>query len=163
MQFATPYDEESKRQGKEDALRPRPDVEGVRDWGPSRTRQADAKEADINYILAQYAKVGVMPIDKFKEMRYVNSIGVPDYLQALNLVQDAQERFDALPAKIRNRFNNNPELLIAFMNDERNYDEAVDLGLVERRVVEPSAMAGGPSGQGSAAASTGTTTGGAAS
>ena len=37
-----------------------------------------------------------------------------------------------LPAKIRQRFNNNPAELIAFLQNSDNIEEAVELGLMEK-------------------------------
>jgi phage internal scaffolding protein len=43
---------------------------------------------------------------------------------------DAQYQFDQLPALIRDRFHNDPQEMLAFLNDPNNYDEAIKLGLV---------------------------------
>lgn len=108
-----------------------------RPWDISLTKQADAKDADINNIVNTYMKTGRLPIEKFKEMKFVDAISVPDFRDAMEIVTTAQDRFAELPAQIRNRFENQPERLISFMNDPNNYDEALTLGLVEpRRVVD---------------------------
>lgn len=52
-------------------------------------------------------------------------------IEAKNIVATASAQFEALPSNIRDRFENNPSKLIAFLNDESNYDEAVKLGFVK--------------------------------
>lgn len=54
-------------------------------------------------------------------------------LEAKNLVAHAQSQFEMLPSEIRDRFSNNPEKLISFLSDDGNYDEALKLGLVNKR------------------------------
>ena len=44
-------------------------------------------------------------------------------------VQDAESAFAALSSKIRNRFDNDAALLLAFMQDPANEKEAQELGL----------------------------------
>ena len=41
----------------------------------------------------------------------------------------AQQSFDSIPSEIRDRFNNDPKLLIDFLSKEENMEEAVKLGL----------------------------------
>jgi len=53
-------------------------------------------------------------------------------MQVQNQLLQAQADFMDLPAKIRQRFNNNPAELIAFLQSPSNVDEAVELGLMEK-------------------------------
>lgn len=48
----------------------------------------------------------------------------------LEMQQEAVDRFNALPANIRSRFNNDPAQLYRFIHNEQNWDEAVKLGLL---------------------------------
>jgi len=50
----------------------------------------------------------------------------------MNTIIAAQRAFEALPAKIRDRFANSPERFLAFLADPDNLDEAVKLGLVNK-------------------------------
>lgn len=56
---------------------------------------------------------------------------VLDYQDALNQVMAAEEAFDALPAKLRARFDNEPAKLLSFCEDSVNRDEMIQLGLIE--------------------------------
>lgn len=98
----------------------------------SMTQQHFANEVNINSIIARYNKTGQLPL--------ANSIGqygdvsdVRDYKSALDLILRVDDDFDSLPAAIRRRFSDSPALLYEFLMDEKNYDEAVSLGLVESK------------------------------
>jgi phage internal scaffolding protein len=95
------------------------------------TQQHFKDETDINNILRQFNITGLLPENKLSP-RYGDFTGISDYQSALNAVIAAESEFDALPAQIRARFNNNPEELIQFLENDKNYDEAVKLGLVEK-------------------------------
>jgi phage internal scaffolding protein len=53
-----------------------------------------------------------------------------DYHTAMNALIASEEQFDALPSKLRARFNNEPYKLIEFLDDPKNQSEAIALGLV---------------------------------
>jgi len=97
---------------------------------PSRTKQAFKHEVDINRIMAKYQKTGVLPITN-KSPLYGDFSEIPDFETASNKLLQAQMTFDALPSQLRKKFNNNPNELIQFVNDESNRDEAQKLGLLK--------------------------------
>lgn len=94
----------------------------------SLTKQSDKDKCDINKIIAKYEKTGMLPINKNQAL-YADFSELPDYNEALNIVIKAEQQFMELPASIRDKFNNSPEQMLEFMSDEKNYDEAVSLGL----------------------------------
>jgi len=99
---------------------------------PSRTKQAFKDEVDINRIMKKYQKTGVLPVSQ-KSPLYGDFSSIPDFEAASNKLIQAQEAFDAQPAYLRKRFNNNPSELLAFLQDESNRDEAIKLGLVPKK------------------------------
>jgi phage internal scaffolding protein len=99
--------------------------------GESKTQQNFKKTCDVNAILARYSKTGVLDHVRSVQGSYGDFSNVGGYQEALMRVQAAQQAFDALPAKIRKRFDNNPEELLAFVSDRKNMKEAVSLGLIE--------------------------------
>jgi phage internal scaffolding protein len=96
------------------------------------TQQHFKDETDINNILRQFNITGLLPQSPLSP-RYGDFTGISDYQTALNAVIAAESEFDGLPAEIRARFNNNPEELINFLENDKNYDEAVKLGLVNAK------------------------------
>lgn len=103
-------------------------VIGVEFTEPTMTKQAPANEVDINQIMDRYLKTGVLP--EPRPAHYGDATAIPSYEVAMNIVNQGREAFEALPAKIRERFGNDPGQFLAFVGDESNYDEAVKLGLV---------------------------------
>lgn len=102
---------------------------------PTLTQQHFKDEADINVIVDRFLKTGEVPQQDARAM-YGDFLDVPEsYQDALNAVLDAQDAFQALPAKIRDRFGNDPYELISWLHDPKNASEAIELGLLEK--VEP--------------------------
>ena len=102
---------------------------------PSLAQQHFKEECDINTILQKFNITGMLPQSTLSP-RYGDFSGIGDYHTALNRVLAAQDEFEALPAQIRARFNNDPAQLIEFLQDENNRPEAEDLGLVEKAAAE---------------------------
>ncbi len=102
---------------------------------PSLAQQHFKEECDINTILQKFNITGILPEAPLSP-RYGDFSGIGDYHTALNRVIAAQEEFEALPAQIRARFDNDPAKLIEFLDDEANRPEAENLGLVEKAAAE---------------------------
>jgi len=100
------------------------------------TKQADARDCDINLIMRRYEKTGTLPDLIVKNGRYGDFSEVPDYQEACNIVNFANEQFDALDVNIRNRFANDPVNFLAFMNDPANEDEIEKMGLLKPEAVK---------------------------
>lgn len=104
---------------------------------PSRTKQEFLEESNINNIMARYQKTGQITHLANGTPKYGDFATAEDYYSASNRVLEAQHTFDALPASVRDRMENNPANLISFMDDPDNLDEAVELGLVILREDPP--------------------------
>lgn len=102
---------------------------------PSLAQQHYKEECDINTILQKFNITGLLPQSPLSP-RYGDFSGIGDYHTALNRVIAAQDEFEALPAQIRARFDNDPSKLIEFLDDEANRPEAEELGLVEKAAAE---------------------------
>jgi phage internal scaffolding protein len=102
---------------------------------PSLAQQHFKEECDINTILQKFNITGILPEAPLSP-RYGDFSGIGDYHTALNRVIAAQDEFEALPAQIRARFDNDPAKLIEFLDDEANRPEAETLGLVEKAAAE---------------------------
>lgn len=98
---------------------------------PTMAKQSFKDECDINTIMGKYQKTGLIEHVQKVQGAYGDFTSVQDYQLSLNQVIEAQEAFDALPSKIRKRFNNDPAHLMAFMGDPANIEEAITLGLAE--------------------------------
>ena len=108
--------------------------DGFLSTDPSLTQQQFRDEADINYIVRAYDTTGVYPsinpVDNSRVPMFGDFTGVPESAQeAYNFILDAKANFDHLPLEIRKRFNYDPGEFLAFVEDPRNADELVRLGL----------------------------------
>jgi len=97
---------------------------------PSKTRQEFAEEADINVIIERFGLGYEMPLNPVPPQQG-DFTGLPNFTEAVQMIRKAQEVFNALPAKIRNRFENDPQKYIDFFHDPENQLEAVKLGLAK--------------------------------
>lgn len=97
--------------------------------GPSLTKQAFRKECDINQIMKQYARNGLLDHVNTHQGNYGNFIGYEDYHASLNKILEAKDAFYTIPSEIRAKFENDPSLFIKFAQDEENYDQMVEMGL----------------------------------
>lgn len=100
---------------------------------PSMTRQEFAAECDINNIMKKYESTGQFMHLTSKQGMYADFSEISDYQTMLETVRYADSAFAALPAEVRKRFGNNPGNLIDFLKDEKNYDEGVSLGILQKR------------------------------
>ncbi len=101
----------------------------------SLAQQHFKEECDINTILEKFNISGMLPEQPLSP-RYGDFTGIGDYHTAMNRVMAAQDEFEALPAQIRARFNNDPAQLIEFLENSDNRPEAEELGLVEKAAAE---------------------------
>lgn len=102
---------------------------------PSRTQQQFKEECDVNNILRNYVNTGVLTHTSDIPPQFGDFSHVPaDYGEALALIQKSEEEFMTLSAEVREKFDNRPGNLIRFLQDEKNIDEAVKLGLVNQPV-----------------------------
>jgi len=101
---------------------------------PSLTIQSAAEECDINVIIDR-ANRGMMIAENTATPQFGDFSEVADYQSMLNSVILAQDMFAELPARVRDRFMNDPAKLLEFVSDPSNRDEAIRLGLVPEPVV----------------------------
>lgn len=106
--------------------------------------QSAEEESNINTIVRRFGISGELP-NNLRMPQSGDFTNMPDFHSAMNLVRQAQEEFVRVPAEIRARFNNDPGRFMAFLDDESNYDEALKLGLVNRRA-DPVPPSGTPEG-----------------
>ena len=108
------------------------DETGLKCEDPSLAQQHCAEECDINYIVERFGVTGQLPEYNRAPPTYGDFTGLSDYRQALDAVRSADEAFMALPAKIRERFDNDPALFVDFCSstDPADRSEAIELGLI---------------------------------
>ena len=104
---------------------------------PSLAQQHMKDECDINVLVERFGVTGNMPLSPIPAS-YGDFSGVGDYHTALNQIRAADEAFMGLPAKLRAKFDHDPNALLQFLQNEQNRDEAIQLGLIDGQpVAEP--------------------------
>jgi len=98
---------------------------------PSMAQQHFKDECDINQIMARYQRTGILTENPGSSRPLFGDFSnVSDFQSAQNAILDVHESFMTLPSSIRARFDNDPGLLLDFLSDEVNRNEAISLGLV---------------------------------
>lgn len=96
---------------------------------PSMTQQQFAEEVDINTIVRRFGLTGKLP-EGIRVPTFGDFEDIPSYHEAMNAIRRSDEAFNAMPAEVRYRFNNDPGRFVEFVSDENNRGEAIRLGLV---------------------------------
>lgn len=103
----------------------------------SKVQQSAAQDADLNRMVARHmagpGRMG-LPIGNpaaTRQPRFLDLSSADSYHDMLNRVTQIDELFRRLPGRIRNRFQNRPEILMKFCEDPANTKEAVKLGLID--------------------------------
>lgn len=115
--------------------------EGITFTQPSATMQNFKDDADINCIISRFETTGVL-VDPTVPVSRVPQFGdfseLPSFQEAQNVMVVATNAFNALPAKIRERFGNNPATYFDFVQGLKKgsdeYAEAVRLGIVNEPI-----------------------------
>lgn len=112
----------------------------------SLTKQSFKEECDINRIMARYLATGVPPPAGVKTALYGDFTLASDYFEAKMMVVRANQQFASLPAKVRDRFSNDPSQLLEFVSNRDNLAEARALGLLkdEAEPTPPAPAKGAP-------------------
>jgi len=104
----------------------------------TRTQQQFAEECDINVIVKNFSRTGLLP-QRTAVPLPADFHEIFDFQTAQNVLYQAKQAFLELPASVRKRFAHDPAEFVAFVADPKNGDELVKMGLgVERPApVEP--------------------------
>lgn len=102
---------------------------------PSMTKQAFKDDCDVNVIVERFARQGEFPVFDPADFTWGDATGF-DFRAALDVVNAAQAAFDQMPAKVRNRFNNDPREFVDFCSEKENMPELERLGLTAKPSVE---------------------------
>lgn len=101
------------------------------DCGNDRiTKQSHKQECDINFILGQYKRTGILNHINRNSPLYADLPDNLDYQQALATVATAANSFSSLPAVVRDYFDNDPSRFLAAFQDPSQLAKLQEFGLV---------------------------------
>ncbi|UDN67647.1 internal scaffolding protein [robinz microvirus RP_82] len=106
---------------------------------PSMTKQEFKDECDINNIIKAYSQTGMLNhvAANAADGRYEDLPDNHELQDAILLVAAAEASFMSLPAKIRDRFGNDPVRFVEFTSNPDNLSEMHTLGLLRPDYVPP--------------------------
>lgn len=129
---------------------------GIKFDQPSQTLQSFKDDADINCIIARFENTGVL-VDPTVPVSRTPQFGdfshLPTYQEAQNVIVAANNAFNSLSSKIRERFGNDPAAYFQFVQSLKegsdDYDEAIRLGIIDKPLDRaPEVLAGSAEGSG---------------
>lgn len=104
----------------------------------TRTIQSAKKECDINEIMANWKRTGVISHGQTQAPRYDDlTVVAGDYHTATNEILAADEAFMALPAAVRKSFHNNPGELLDNLEEPATLEILHDAGLLNPEREKP--------------------------
>lgn len=98
--------------------------------------QSSKEEADINVLVKRFGLTGQLPQGVIAPT-FGDFGEVFDFHSAMNVIAQANEAFDAMPAEVRYRFQNDPGRFLEFVQDANNREEAIRLGIANAPPAPP--------------------------
>ncbi len=112
---------------------------GIKFDQPSQTLQSFKDDADINCIISRFENTGVLvdpTVPVSRTPQFGDFSAMPSYQEAQNVIVAANNAFNDLSAKIRERFGNDPAAYFDFVQSltkgSDDYAEAVRLGIIDK-------------------------------
>lgn len=99
----------------------------------TKAQQQFKDETDINTIVRRFGVTKELPTSARIPLPTTDDyVEATDYQTSMNTIVQARQSFMQLPSNIRARFNNDPQMLMMFLNAEENRDEAIKLGIINK-------------------------------
>lgn len=95
------------------------------------TIQSAKDQCDINKILSQYKKTGILTHVNNARPQYTDLPDQSDYQNALHTIMEAESAFAGLPAVVRDYFGNDPARLLAAITDPSQAAQLRDFGILK--------------------------------
>jgi phage internal scaffolding protein len=98
--------------------------------GDTKTNQSYKDQYDINKIIDRYNRTGEFrPLRKTEPV--FRDLSAFDFEQMENRIAEIEGQFTQLPVEIRKRFDHSALEMLRFLENPKNRDEAIKLGLVK--------------------------------
>lgn len=96
--------------------------------GVKPAKQEFKDDADINSIMRKFQKTGVINHSAKYQPVYGETSPLT-YHESMNVIKAADTMFFELPSSLRKKFENSATKFLEFVQDEKNFEEAQELGL----------------------------------
>lgn len=97
--------------------------------GEGQTKQSFKDECDVNRIVARFQATGELPNVNALPPQYLD-VTAMDFQEHQNYIAGAMSMFHDLPARIRDRFQNDAGEFLDFCSQEKNRPELAEMGLL---------------------------------
>lgn len=94
------------------------------------TKQEHKAECDINNILRQYQRTGIITHVQAARGTYTDLPDALDFQEAMDTIIRAEAAFDGLPSKVRSHFLNDPTRFLAAFTDPAQAETLRAFGLL---------------------------------
>lgn len=94
-----------------------------------RTKSDGAAASDVNTLMAQYARNGTLPRVTARQPLYGDFTGPQDLHSQREAVFAAQERYELLPAAVRDASSNDAVRFLEMLEDPQSLQVLLDAGL----------------------------------
>jgi phage internal scaffolding protein len=98
------------------------------------TKQSHKAECDINTILSQYKKTGILNHINNASANYQELPNQIDYQLSLNTIISAEHAFSELPSVVRDRYHNDPSTFLAALSDPSQRAQLEEWGVFKKPV-----------------------------
>lgn len=103
--------------------------------GESKTQTQFGEDHKTDVMIKKFLKTGRISVQNGPLMAGMDGAS---YHENMNRLVDIEQAFMKVPSEIRDKFQNDPGHFMDFVNDEKNYDECVKLGILEpKKAQEP--------------------------
>lgn len=121
--------------------------------GKTRCVQSEKRHVDINNIVAKAIKTGTLPV--LMGRQHLETIPTDQsYQEALEKVTRANQAFEQLPSKIREKFHNDPRKMLQALEQSADNPqlkvELQNIGLLETSLAEQNSPEGASGGEATA-------------
>lgn len=103
---------------------------------PQITDQSYKNACDINVIMANYAKTGMLSHTTSIQPKFIDNTEIPNLETAFDIVNRAEEAFFNLPPDIRRLMDNDPSQLENFIQNPNNTDILLKNGVIIEKTPE---------------------------
>ena len=110
----------------------------------SFTKQSHKAECDINNILSQYKRTGMITHISARQAQYIDLPDASDLQEAFAVAEEANAAFMSLPAKVRDLFDHDPVKFLQALNDPSRADELRELGILREKTAADVALENTP-------------------
>lgn len=107
----------------------RPTKKPTIDCGKTLTEQSHKNQCDINRILDDYRRTGLINHAKNNEGRYDDVTGY-DFQKAMETVANVKSMFEGLPAEMRKEFGNDAVRFLDFVQNPANEQKMAKMGIL---------------------------------